>query len=64
MALLGDDRKFWRRGLLEEVGHCGYAHVYKYPKRPEEGLRFPGAGVIGSCELPGLGAGNQSQSPS
>lgn len=28
--------------------------------RPEEGVRFPGAGVTGSCELPDLGTGDQT----
>lgn len=38
-------------------------HVYMYviyvwgcPWRPEEGIRYPGAGVTGSCELLNLGA--------
>jgi hypothetical protein len=26
----------------------------------DEGVRCPGAGVTGSCELPGMGDGNQS----
>ena len=27
-------------------------------KRPEEGVRYPGAGVAGGCGLPEVGAGN------
>ena len=28
------------------------------PRRPEEGVGSPGAGVTGSCELSKVGAGN------
>lgn len=33
----------------------------KYPKRPEEGVRSPEAGVTGSCALPGMRAGDGTQ---
>ena len=37
-----------------------YMHQCGYLQRPEEGIRFPGTGVTGSCELLSvLGAGNQ-----
>jgi len=29
------------------------------PWKPEEGLGFPGAGVIGGSEMPDVGAGTQ-----
>lgn len=29
-------------------------------KRPEEGIKSPNARVIGSCESPNVGAGNQT----
>lgn len=31
----------------------------QYPQRPEDGIRSPGAGVTGSCKLPGVGARNR-----
>lgn len=38
------------------------AYVYAYHRvlfwSPEEGIAFPRAGVIGSCWLPGVDAGN------
>lgn len=34
---------------------------YMYMKRPEEGVRLPGAGVIRGCELPSMCAGNLIQ---
>lgn len=41
-----------------------YACVYLYTgvqflRRPEEGARFPGPGVAGSCGLPNIGTGTQ-----
>jgi hypothetical protein len=41
--------------------NCVYMHVcmsVQYLKRPEEGIRSPGAGVTGSCELPDVSAEN------
>lgn len=35
-------------------------HVSGYPWSPEEGVKSHGAGVIGSCELPYVSAGNQT----
>ena len=35
-----------------------WAHECRYPERPEEGIRSPGAGITGSCEPPDVGAGN------
>lgn len=35
--------------------------VCRYPQRPEEGIRFPGAGVMGECELLGVSMWNQTQ---
>lgn len=43
-----------------------YLHLCEYAyrpmsgclQRPEEDIRFPGAGIIGSYELPNVGAGN------
>lgn len=32
----------------------------QYPWRPEEGIRFPRAGVTDDCELSDVGAGNQT----
>lgn len=31
-------------------------------KRPEEGDRFPGAGLVGSCALPGIGVETELRS--
>ena len=39
---------------------CACVHVYVCVWRPEEGFGSPGAGVTGSCESPGLGAGNHT----
>lgn len=39
------------------VPECGLIYLSAVP---EEGSRFPGTGVIGSCELPHVGAGNQT----
>ena len=56
IALLGDDRRCWRRGLLEEEGLWGCACEYRHPWKSAKGLRFPGAGVTGSSELADVGA--------
>jgi hypothetical protein len=38
---------------------CAHANACTYmQQRPKEGVRFTGSGVTGSCELPGVGAGN------
>lgn len=34
------------------------AHMHRFPEKPE-GVCSPEAGVIGSCKVPGVGAGNQ-----
>lgn len=34
--------------------------VYRFLLMPAEGLRFPGNGVRGSYELPGMGPGNRN----
>lgn len=48
--------------LSVSLSLCMCAHVHtKYQVRPEEGVGFPGAGVLSSCELPDLGAGSQTQ---
>lgn len=39
---------------------CACVHVYVCVWRPGEGFGSPGAGVTGSCESPGLGAGNHT----
>ena len=38
------------------IGACACG----YPKRPEKGVRFPGARVTGECELTDKGAGHQT----
>lgn len=39
----------------------GVAHVYRCPKRPEEGTGSPDAGITGCAKLPDVGAaGNQT----
>lgn len=35
---------------------------FEHPQSPEEGVRGPGAGIAGSCELPDLGAGDRTLS--
>lgn len=35
-----------------------YVHEYKFPKRPETSVKFPGAGVLGGYKPPDVGAGN------
>lgn len=35
-----------------------YAHRYRYPQRPEEGVGSPGAGITDGFELLNLRAGN------
>lgn len=40
---------------------CGGGGVLPPPSRPKEDDRCPGAGVIGCCESPSVGAGRQSQ---
>lgn len=35
-------------------------HVCKHPQMPEEGAGSPGAGAIGGCMLPDVGAGNSA----
>lgn len=40
---------------------CVFAPVYRYLQRSEEDIGFPGAQVIGSCELPRMAAGNLTQ---
>lgn len=35
--------------------------MYRHPERPEEGIRFPGAGAAGGFEPPSVGAGNQTR---
>jgi hypothetical protein len=42
---------------------CMYVcmYIFKYLWSSEEGVRFPEARVIGSCELPSVGAENQTQ---
>lgn len=35
-----------------------YVHLNAYVWRPEEDVRSPGAGVIGGCELAGMGTQN------
>ncbi|EGW01846.1 hypothetical protein I79_007276 [Cricetulus griseus] len=37
-----------------------YAHKCRYSWRPEEGIKFLGAGVTGNCELSMVEAGNQT----
>lgn len=39
---------------------CVYVctHVCRFLWRPEDGIRFPGGGVIGACEPPNVGVGN------
>lgn len=39
---------------------CVYTE-YRCLQRPEEGVRYQGAGVTGSCEQPHVGAGKQTQ---
>ena len=36
-------------------------HVCLVPKRPEEGAGVSGTRVTGTCELPEVGAGNQTE---
>lgn len=36
------------------------AHVRRFLWKPEEGVECHGAGIIGSCEPPDIGAGNQT----
>lgn len=39
-------------------------HVCRHLRRPEDGLGFPGAGIIGNCELPNvLGTAEPSLQP-
>lgn len=40
---------------------CLYECVHKLLWRPEEGINSLGARVTGSCKLPDVGAGNQTQ---
>lgn len=40
------------------VSVCIFAPVSRYLQRPEEDIGFPGAKVIGSCELSSMAAGN------
>lgn len=40
---------------------CTYCMIVQVPWRPGEGIGVPGAGVTGNCELPSIGAGNQTQ---
>ena len=35
-------------------------HVYGYPQRPEDVIKFPGTEVTSSCELPDMDAENQT----
>jgi hypothetical protein len=37
-----------------------YVFDFRYLNTPEEGVKFPGAKVTGSCELLDMGAGNQT----
>lgn len=32
------------------VGGCGYVHMCSYLQRPDEGIKSPGAGVLGVCD--------------
>lgn len=34
--------------------------MYRHPERPEEDIRFRGAGAAGGFEAPSVGAGNQT----
>lgn len=42
---------------------CVYVcvHEFRYPERPEESIRSPGALVTGGRESPSMGAGNLTQ---
>lgn len=40
------------------VGEPICVHECRCPRRPEDGIRLPGVGVIGSFELPNVGARN------
>lgn len=35
-----------------------FCYLYRYTQRSEKGVSSSGAGVIGYCELPSVGAGN------
>lgn len=39
------------------------AREFSTIRRSDEGVRSHGAGVSGSCETPGMGAGDQTQVP-
>lgn len=36
------------------------AHTYTNTQKPEESSGFPGGGVVGSCDLPGMSLGNRA----
>lgn len=38
--------------------HACATRVYRFPWRPEEGVRFPRAKVSGRCQLSDVDAGN------
>lgn len=38
---------------------CIYVYVFGSPQKSKEGVGSYGAGVIGGCELPSVGPGNQ-----
>lgn len=40
------------------VGLCMCTQVYRYMRRPKEGVGYPGAGVTEGCELCKMGPGN------
>lgn len=44
---------------LSERMHA--SHTCRQAQRPEEGVESPGTGILDSCEVPGVGAGNLSQ---
>lgn len=41
--------------------HVGYVHISVVPAESEEGLGFPRSRVTSGCEMPVVGAGNQTQ---
>jgi hypothetical protein len=43
--------------------HVYVPHACHLPKKPEEGVRCPGTGVIDHCERLHMGAGNWTQVP-
>lgn len=42
---------------------CEYVHVSAGTHRDQKGIRSSGTKVIGSCELPRMGAGNRTLGP-